>query len=141
MNIEEAIEWITTAENDFDSATILNNAVHKHCEIICYHCAQAAEKYLKGYLVFNNIIPEKTHNLPYLNKRCVQIDNNFQNLMTVCGFLNMFSNDIRYPHKYQVNENDVNFAINAVEKIRNFKPFFDLRNIINKDGMDVPEMT
>ena len=40
-----------------------------------------------------------------------------------------------------MNENDVNFAINAVEKIRNFKPFFDLRNIINKDDMDVPEMT
>jgi hypothetical protein len=28
-----------------------------------------------------------------------------------------------------MNENDVNFAINAVEKIRNFKPFFDLRKL------------
>ena len=129
MNTEEAREWITIADSDFDSAKILNNAVRKHYEIICYHCAQAAEKYLKGYLVYNNILPEKTHDLLYLNKRCVQISNDFQNLLTVCGFLNMFSNDIRYPHKYQVSENDVNFAINAVEKIRNFKPISDLRDI------------
>jgi len=52
MNNEEAREWMTIADSDLDSAKILNNAVYKHCEIICYHCAQAVEKYFKGYLVY-----------------------------------------------------------------------------------------
>ena len=131
MNIEETSEWIALADCDFDSAKILNEAARKHYEIICYHCAQAVEKYLKSYLVYHNMIPEKTHDLSYLNKHCIQIDNEFQNLKTICDLLNRFANDIRYPHKYEVTEGDTNLAIAAVEKIRNFKPVLDLRNLIS----------
>jgi len=131
MNNEEVKEWMEIADRDFDSAQILNEAVRKHNEVICYHCSQAAEKYMKGFLVFNDILPEKTHDLIRLNRYCVEIENNFQNLQTVCGFLNQFANDIRYPHQYEVTERDVNFAINAVEKIRNFKSILDLRIVIS----------
>jgi hypothetical protein len=31
-------------------------------------------------------------------------------------------------------DNDVNFSINAVEKIRNIKPIIDLRNKINAEN-------
>jgi HEPN domain-containing protein len=129
MNNEEVIEWITIADNDFDSAIILNEAMRKHYEIICYHCAQATEKYLKGFLVFHDVIPEKTHDISYLNKCCFKIDSVFQNIQTSCDFLNRFANDIRYPHKFETTETDTNRAIDAVEKIRNFKPILDLRNI------------
>ena len=132
MDTEEIIEWIRLADNDFDSAKILNEAVRKHCEIICYHCAQATEKYLKGYLVYKGIIPEKTHHLPYLNNLCAEKDDNFKDIKTVCYFLNRFANDIRYPHKYDVTADDVNFAINAVEKVKNCKPMVDLRNNIKQ---------
>jgi hypothetical protein len=47
-----------------------------------------------------------------------------------CGFLNRYANDIRYPHKYEINETDVNFSIGVVEKIRSFQPLSDLINII-----------
>ena len=59
MNIDDVLEWLEIADNDFDSAILLNEAVRKHFEIICYHCSQAIEKYLKAYLIFNNIIPKK----------------------------------------------------------------------------------
>ena len=129
MNTEEVKEWIIIADCDFDSAKILNEAARRHFEIICYHCAQATEKYLKAYLVYNDIIPEKTHDLIHLNRCCVNIDSIFQSINTICGFLNRFANDIRYPHKYEVTDSDVIFAIEAVEKIRNFKPISDLRSI------------
>jgi hypothetical protein len=32
-------------------------------EIICFHCQQSAEKYLKAFLFSNDIEPDKTHNL------------------------------------------------------------------------------
>ena len=129
MNTEEVKEWMAIADCDFDSAKILNEAERRHYEIICYHCAQATEKYLKAYLVYNDIIPEKTHDLIHLYRYCLNIDSVFQNINTICGFLNRFANDIRYPHKYEVTDSDVNFAIDAVEKIQNFKPVSDLRNI------------
>ncbi|MCL1931307.1 MAG: HEPN domain-containing protein [Treponema sp.] len=128
MGIEDVIEWINIADNDFDSAKILNEAVQKHSEVICYLCAQAAEKYLKGYLTSKDIIPEKTHNLPFLNSLCVEKDASFEEIKIVCDFLNRFANDIRYPHKYDVDKNDANFAIGAIDKMRNLKPILDLRN-------------
>jgi HEPN domain-containing protein len=111
----------------------------KFTEIICYHCAQPTEKYLKAYLTYKDIIPEKTHNLLFLNKLCTERDNEFQNIATLCDFLNRFTNDIRYPHKYEVNDNDANFSINAVEKIRNIKSFIDLRNKINDENTSKEE--
>ena len=131
MKVDEVREWMEIADRDFDSALILNEAVRRHYEIICYHCAQAAEKYLKGYLVYQNIMPAKTHHLPYLNGLCMEIDNGFQNIMTACDFLNQFATDIRYPNRYDVTEGDVTISLNAVEKIRHFKSILDLREIIN----------
>ena len=61
MNIEDVKEWMEIADNDFDSAILLNESVRKHYEIICYHCAQTVEKHIKGYLISKNIIPQKTH--------------------------------------------------------------------------------
>jgi HEPN domain-containing protein len=130
MHIEDVIEWIKIADDDFDSAIILSQAIRKHYEVICYHCAQAVEKYLKGYLEYNDIIPEKTHNLTYLNSICIDKDTRFINIKTECDFLNKFANDIRYPHRYETTETDANLSINAAEKIRNLDPILKLRNII-----------
>ena len=130
MNIEDAVEWIQIADSDFDSAKLLNEAVRKHYEIICYHCAQAVEKYLKGYLVSNNIIPEKTHNLLFLNKLCMEKDKSFEAIIVECGFLNRFASSTRYPHRYEIAEADANFSIGVVKKIREFAPISELINII-----------
>ena len=132
MHIEDTREWLRIAGDDFDSAKILNESVRRHYEIICYLCAQAMEKYLKRYLTWNDIIPEKTHNLTYLNRICIEKDKAFENIKTECDILNRYSNDIRYPHKYEVDESDVNFSINAIEKIRNMDPLINMQNEINK---------
>jgi len=132
MDINEVKEWFRIADSDLYSAKILNEAVRKPCEIICYHCAQAVEKYLKGYLVFNGIVPEKTHNLPFLNNICVEKDDNFKSIKTLCDFLNQFAHNTRYPHLYEVTEDDVSFSIKAAEKVRNCKPINDIINKINE---------
>ena len=122
MKINDVIEWIQIAEEDFYSAQILNQADRKPFEIICYHCAQAVEKYLKGYLTYNEIIPEKTHNLLLLLDLCIEKENIFENIRTECSLLNRFTNEIRYPHRMEIEEEDVVYSINAVERIRNIDP-------------------
>ena len=126
MNIEDVKEWMQVADDDLYSAKILNEAVHRPVEIICYHCAQAVEKYLKAFLIYHDVINQKTHDMNLLYKSCFEIDNNFETIEHLCFFLNKFANDIRYPHKYEVTGDHANFAIDAVEKIKNFKPVFDL---------------
>ena len=139
MDIKDVAEWIVIADEDLDSAKILNESLRKHNEIICYHCAQSVEKYLKGYLTYHDIIPQKTHNLVFLNEKCIEIDPAFEQIRTECGLLNKFSNEIRYPHRMEIKTEDVVYVLNAVEKIRNIEQILKLRNIIiheNKAGTE-----
>jgi HEPN domain-containing protein len=129
MKINDVIEWIQIADDDLYSAKTLNESVRKPYEIICYHCAQATEKYLKGYLAYNDIIPQNTHNLLFLLEICVEKDNSFEVIRTECGLLNRFTNEIRYPHRIEIKEEDVNYSISAVERIRNLEPIKKLRAI------------
>jgi len=132
MKINDVIEWIQIADDDIYSAQLLTKAFRKPYEIICYHCAQAAEKYLKGYLAYNDITSPKTHNLLLLHELCVEKDNIFENIRTECSFLNRFANEIRYPHRIEVQEDDVKYSLNAVERIKISDPMKILRNIISK---------
>ena len=101
---------------------MLNELVRKPYEIICYHCAQAIEKYLKGYLTFNDIIPQKTHNLLVLLELCIEKDNCFENIKTECGTMSRYANEIRYPHRIEIKVEDVNYSIKVAEKIKNIEP-------------------
>ncbi len=49
-NLSIAQEWFVIANTDLASATFLQNMHPIPIEIICYHCQQATEKYLKGFL-------------------------------------------------------------------------------------------
>ena len=54
---------------------------------ICFHFQQAAEKYLKAYIIHNNLEFWKTHDLPLLLKQCVSIDSAFKNYAEDCEYL------------------------------------------------------
>jgi len=133
MKIKDVIEWIQIADDDIYSAQLLNEAFRKPYEIICYHCAQAAEKYLKGYLAYNDITAPKTHNLLLLHELCIETDNAFESIRTECSFLNRFTSEIRYPHRIEVQEDDVKYCLNAAEHIKNFEPMKKLRDSITNE--------
>jgi HEPN domain-containing protein len=59
-------EWIHKAEHDIGMAELALVNRPEYTDAICFHCQQAAEKYLKAYLVFLNIRFERKHNLGYL---------------------------------------------------------------------------
>jgi HEPN domain-containing protein len=100
-------------------------------EVICYLCAQATEKYLKCFLTYNNIIPQKTHNLVLLNDNCIEIENEFSKIKMECGFIR-YNNEIRYPSRIQINEEDVVYTIRSVEKIRNMERLKKIREEVTK---------
>ena len=131
MKINDVKEWLQIAEDDLYSAQILYAQVRKPYEIICYHCAQSIEKYLKGFLTYKDIIPEKTHNLLLLLELCIEEDNIFENIRTECSLLNRFTNEIRYPHRIEVKEEDVKYSIDAVEHVKRLEPIKEIIDIVN----------
>jgi len=61
-------------------------------------------------------------------------DNSFQEIKMECGFLNRYINEIRYPYRIQVYEEDVLYVINSVEKIRNMKQLKKIGEKLNKEN-------
>jgi HEPN domain-containing protein len=142
MHLNDTIQWFYKADSDYDAAKILNGSYKKHTDIICYLCTQAAEKFLKGYLVYKKHTIEKTHNLPYLNSICVKYDNRFDEIKIDCSILNKFNSNIRYPDGIETDESDVNLSLKTIEKIINSCPLSELRNeIIQYQNIEKPNGT
>jgi HEPN domain-containing protein len=133
MKIKDVMEWLIIADEDLYSAQILNQQVRRPYEIICYHCAQATEKYLKGYLAYIDVTTPKTHNLSLLLDLCIENNNEFEKIRTQCGILNNFTNEIRYPYRLEIKDEDVHYSISAVEIIKSIKPIKDLIELINNE--------
>jgi HEPN domain-containing protein len=60
-----AQEWFDRGDRDLDAAQLLHDE-HFHTDVIAYHLQQAIEKYLKGYLLLNDVRPPRIHDLDTL---------------------------------------------------------------------------
>lgn len=96
-NLTSAKEWRRFAEMDLMSAEYLLKMRPVPIEIICYHCQQSAEKYLKGYLVLHGMNPPKTHDLNQLQKLCANISDSFSDIADHCSDLTAYGVQPRYP--------------------------------------------
>ena len=90
---------------------------------VVYHCQQAAEKALKGYLAHNNIKFDRTHDLTILISDCALLDTSFNGarLMHHCVNLNPFSVNIRYPGSViKADYTSVKKSLNSATRILEF---------------------
>ncbi|MGL4671068.1 HEPN domain-containing protein [Cetobacterium sp.] len=113
-----ALEWFKFANEDLSSAQFLLNKVPTPLEIICYHCQQSAEKYLKGFLLLNGEKLQRTHDLIFLNNICKKYSSEFENIEDDCLELIDYGVEVRYPMNIQLNDYDVKNALKSAEKIK-----------------------
>lgn len=91
-------EWLKKAEEDFGFARCcLEEPDTNYFSQICFHFQQAAEKYLKAYIVAHGLEFRKIHDLPALLKICETHNNKIGALRDSCEFLTDFYVDTRYP--------------------------------------------
>lgn len=76
-NLELAYEWFKKAKADIDFAKIGFKETEHYGEV-CFLCQQAAEKYLKGYLVANGVNPPRIHSVASLTVKCSKILRNLK---------------------------------------------------------------
>lgn len=115
-----AQEWFTYAEADLQSALFLVNMRPAPLEIICYHCQQSSEKYLKGFIALNGGELLKTHDLLVLNRKCSLYNTNLSILEDDCLSLTDYGVQVRYPFHIDVTEEDMKMAIKSATRIKNF---------------------
>jgi HEPN domain-containing protein len=127
METKIVLEWFYCADADLDSAIILNDAHRKHNSIICYHCQQAAEKYLKAFLCFNGVMPPKIHVLETLCALCSEFDSSFNNIAKDCAYLSPFAEQARYPLEMEITSLNTVRSLEIARKIKGFPAIAELR--------------
>jgi len=136
MSLEYIAEWFVFADRDLATAEYLVTMQPQPLEIICFHCQQAAEKYLKGFLLFKSVEPPKTHDLVDLNDMCADVYEQFGNMDKANAILTRYGVLPRYPQEIMITENDMHKAIEYTRQIRDFGPLAEVRRITmqKKDG-------
>jgi HEPN domain-containing protein len=113
-------EWLNRADEDFGFADSVIEESPYFAQI-CFHFHQAAEKYLKAYIIAHDLKFEKIHDLPVLLKTCMQQDPGLQILLDDCKFLNRYYIEARYPVHWptRYDKEETQKAKLAAEHIRN----------------------
>jgi HEPN domain-containing protein len=117
---KEYIEWLKYAEDDIITAKTMRKIDSPPMEIVCYHCQQAAEKLLKAFLVLKEEPVLKTHDLAFLNSRCIMLDESFKNISKECFRLTNYGVNTRYPGIMDIITEDMDKAISDADKIKDF---------------------
>jgi len=111
--------WLDKANNDLKNAEIIlaSQAEALPLDTACFHCQQAAEKFIKAFLVFHGKQFPFTHNLADLVALCMQVNLAFAAIQRKAETLTPFAVEIRYPDDFYMptrQETEEAFAI-AVE--------------------------
>jgi HEPN domain-containing protein len=98
-------QWIGRADEDlaFGEANLREGSTYY--AQICFHFHQAAEKYLKAFIVAHDLEFEKLHNLMHLLRICAKKDPSLSGLLVHCEVLNTAYIDTRYPVHWPTNYN------------------------------------
>jgi HEPN domain-containing protein len=112
-------EWISKAEEDFRFAEINLSEGRNFFPQICFHFQQAAEKYLKSFIIAKGLKFSRIHDLEQLLEACLQVDNRFEEIREDCAFLDGFYIDTRYPVHWPVRytKTEAKKAYDAASKI------------------------
>ncbi|WP_094546353.1 HEPN domain-containing protein [Petroclostridium xylanilyticum] len=90
------VDWLEKAQRDIKSAKVLKQ---NDCgnDVVAFHCQQAVEKALKGYLLKKTGQIVEGHSLIYLCKEASGYNSGFKTKLKDCAFVNQYYIETRYP--------------------------------------------
>jgi len=90
-------EWLRKAKDDFKAARRLLKPPQRLSNAAAFHCQQAIEKTLKGFLAWHDVPFRKTHDLGALGGACIEIDPTLKELVDRAAPLTEYAWKFRYP--------------------------------------------
>ena len=94
---ERVMAWLTKASRDFKSVQRLSFGDDAPLDIAIYHCQQAAEKIVKGYLCYVGATIEKTHDVERLIKLAAIHEPRFAEWLDEAEIITPYATRFRYP--------------------------------------------
>ena len=93
----ETAKWVYKAETDWEVAHELAEKNPPPRDVVCFHCQQAAEKYLKALLQESGLVVPKTHDLVKVLNLLLPGDATLGRLRRMSRSLIQYAVDYRYP--------------------------------------------
>lgn len=121
MNMTKFVaQWLARADDDIKISQLALGEDGPP-NPICFHCQQAAEKYLKAFLAHHGKHIRKVHNLENLLQNCRDIDKSFHELFDDASYLSQFYVESRYPGDYpEFTLQDTKKALEAALIVKDF---------------------
>ena len=115
-------EWVEKADEDYFFAKKHLQDEDSFFSPLCFHAQQAAEKYLKSYIIAHDLPFRKVHDLLELLNICLSRDDSFEEIRDEVILLQRYYVDTRYPAVWPVGteKNDAYEALEAAGRIREF---------------------
>jgi HEPN domain-containing protein len=117
--VEVLRQWVRKAEHDLEAASRIM-AIEEGCpfDTVCFHCQQAAEKYLKCLLTYLSIQAPRTHDLKALTALISSV-RRFPVRAEDLAELNPYSVDVRYADDWREPQlNDAKRALALASQVR-----------------------
>jgi HEPN domain-containing protein len=95
--LELVQNWLHKASHDLAADRLLGTSDPPLFDVAMYHCRQAAEKALKGYLVFWDQRPIRSHDLGQLLDQVIPIEPVFDTWRDAADRLTPLATRYRYP--------------------------------------------
>jgi len=89
--------WLIKAQHDLAAARKLASGADPYLDTAVYHCQQAAEKAIKGLLVFHGRRFEKVHNIQLLASEALPFAPELADQMEAAEYLTPYATLFRYP--------------------------------------------
>jgi HEPN domain-containing protein len=104
--LHESLEWLAIAARDLRLAELALADQPPLAGEALYHAQQAAEKALKGFLVFSGVPYLLTHDLRRLLEQCAEFDRTLADSLEAAAGLTQFSVRFRYSGEEQPNREE-----------------------------------
>jgi len=112
-------QWLVRADDDLETAKFLSAPGRSFFSAICFHCQQAAEKYFKAFLTWQQIEFPKTHDLGLLLGLINSIDSSLAASLSEVTALSPYGVDIRYPGDIlETTQEDAEEAIRLADRAK-----------------------
>jgi HEPN domain-containing protein len=114
-------DWLYYAAIDLRAAKLLLS--DERCyNMVAFHCQQAFEKAVKGYLLYRRHHLYDGHNLPWLCKQAMQEDEHFRDRLPLASLVNHYYIEARYPADFllQLDEESASELIVSVNDMLTF---------------------
>jgi len=110
--------WLRKAQSDLVAMDTLLNA--GSLDAAAFHAQQAAEKYIKAFLLNADAEFPYTHNLERLVEICRDVDPSFEELADVVESLTPYAVELRYDAEFWPSDEEVKDARSRTLKVRDF---------------------